>query len=402
MTNALVRKSLVRKELGDPADPVAKSLGTLTDTVKAFKTDVDAKLKTATDAVTDLGNRVGALEAKGNRGQDREERHSGTGAAIASVSPGQRFTDSAEFKRMLEQKTGRSGQVSLGMTLKAIVNYSTTEESGAYRTPESRLPGVMAAPQRALTFIEILPVMQVATDIVEHVTRSVFANNAGPQAGGSPTAHAEGVLKNESNITFSLTRTQVETYAHWLLASRQVLDDAPALQQYIQSELLHGLRLIIERDLLLGTGSAATLKGIVPQLAVGSYGTAASNADKVARARAQIDAQGYATTHVVMHPDVWSEILTSKDNDGGYLSGNFTNPAAQTLWGLPVVTTPAMTDQRILVGDFARGVVLAERMTATVELSREDDQNFRKNLVTLLSEWRGALITKDVNAFRLI
>ena len=47
----------------------------------------------------------------------------------------------------------------------------------------------------------------------------------------------------------------VITIAHWIPASRQVLDDAPMLQSYINVRMTYGLKLEEEDELLNGDGS---------------------------------------------------------------------------------------------------------------------------------------------------
>ena len=70
-----------------------------------------------------------------------------------------------------------------------------------------------------------------------------------------------------------------------------------------------------------------------------------------------------------------------------------------TLWGLPVVATQSMASGKFLAGAFQLGAQIFDRMDAMVEISTEDDQNFRKNLVTVLAEERLALAVYRPEAF---
>ena len=79
-----------------------------------------------------------------------------------------------------------------------------------------------------------------------------------------------------------------------------------------------------------------------------------------------------------------------------------TSPGADVapqLFGTPVVATAAMLQGKFLVGAFENGVTLYDRMKARVEISTEDSDNFRKNLVTILAEERLALGVKAPTAF---
>src|SRR3546814_2014836 len=97
-----------------------------------------------------------------------------------------------------------------------------------------------------------------------------------------------------------------------------------------------------------------------------------------------------ATGHV-LNPIDWAEIELTKITDGGYLFANPQNDSQPRLWGLPVVETQAMTAGNFLTGAFRLGAQIFDRQDARVEVSTEDSDNFRKNLVTILAEERLAL-----------
>ena len=58
-----------------------------------------------------------------------------------------------------------------------------------------------------------------------------------------------------------------------------------------------------------------------------------------------------------------------------------------------------MASGKFLTGAFQLGAQIFDRMDAVVEISTEDDQNFRKNLVTVLAEERLALAVYRPEAF---
>jgi HK97 family phage major capsid protein len=62
-----------------------------------------------------------------------------------------------------------------------------------------------------------------------------------------------------------------------------------------------------------------------------------------------------------------------------------------TLWGLPVVATNTMRDNQFLVANGSMAAQIWDRQSAAIEVSREDSDNFRKNMVTILAEERLAL-----------
>ena len=69
---------------------------------------------------------------------------------------------------------------------------------------------------------------------------------------------------------------------------------------------------------------------------------------------------------VVLNDIDWADIELTKTSDGAYL---FTNPqgtVSPRMWGLPIVNTPAMTAGDFLVGNFAMGATVYDRMGVEV------------------------------------
>lgn len=62
-----------------------------------------------------------------------------------------------------------------------------------------------------------------------------------------------------------MVTSNVTTIAHWVLATRQILDDVPMLQSYVDGRLRYGLALVEENQLLNGSGTGTDLAGIYTQ-----------------------------------------------------------------------------------------------------------------------------------------
>jgi HK97 family phage major capsid protein len=69
------------------------------------------------------------------------------------------------------------------------------------------------------------------------------------------------------------------------------------------------------------------------------------------------------------------------------------------LWGLPVVESDGMSRGDFLVGAFRLAATLFDREEAAILVSTEDQDNFVKNLVTILAEERLALAITRPTAF---
>ncbi|WP_339492393.1 phage major capsid protein [Pseudomonas rhizophila] len=257
--------------------------------------------------------------------------------------------------------------------------------AGALIEPQ-RNAGILMPGLRRLTIRDLLAQGRISSNSLEYVRENVFTNSAAPVA--------ESTLKPESNLTFTKETANVKTIAHWIQASRQVMDDAPMLESYVNNRLLFGLALVEEGQLLNGDGTGDNLVGLN---AVASDYDATLNAtgdtmaDKIAHAIFQTSESEFEASGIILNPRDWHAIALLKDADGRYIFGGPAAFAAKVMWGLPVVATKAQALGTFTVGGFDLASQVWDRMDATVEVSREDRDNFVKNMLTILCEERLAL-----------
>ncbi len=285
----------------------------------------------------------------------------------------------------------------VSMAMKATIT-SATDSAGSLIVPARDM--AVGMPRRRLAIRDLLNVVRVTSGSVEYAKQVSRPSAAAPVA--------EGVLKAESSMTLELVTAPIRTIAHWIPASRQVLDDAPQLQGIIDEEMLYGLAIKEEQQLLFGDGTGQNLEGMVPQATEFDpvlLFAEPTFIDVIAAAIHQAALSEVPVTGIVVHPTDWWKMRTTKDADGRYILGDPAANVPPNLFGIPVVPTQAMTVDNFLVGGFG-AQTLYDRWDARVEISTEDSDNFRKNLVTVLAEERigfaakqpQALITGDFTA----
>ena len=257
--------------------------------------------------------------------------------------------------------------------------------AGALIEPQ-RNAGILMPGLRRLTIRDLLAQGRISSNSLEYVRENVFTNSA--------ATVAEGNLKPESNLTFTKETANVKTIAHWIQASRQVMDDAPMLESYVNNRLLFGLALVEEGQLLNGDGTGDNLSGL--NKVATAYDTVLNatgdtRADQIAHAIFQTSESEFEASGIILNPRDWHAIALLKDADGRYIFGGPAAFAAKVMWGLPVVATKAQTLGTFTVGGFDLASQVWDRMDATVEVSREDRDNFVKNMLTILCEERLAL-----------
>lgn len=249
-----------------------------------------------------------------------------------------------------------------------------------------RLPGIQTPGQRRLVIRDLLAQGRISTNSLEYVREKVFTNSAAPVK--------EKAQKPESDITFDKETANVKTVAHWIQASRQVMDDAPMLQSYVNNRLLYGLALVEEDQLLNGSGTGDNLTGInkvATAYDVTLNVSGDTRADMIAHAIYQVTESEFSASGIILNPRDWHSIALLKDGDGRYIFGGPQAFTSNIMWGLPVVPTRAQELGTFTVGGFDLASQVWDRMDATIEVSREDRDNFVKNMLTILCEERLAL-----------
>mgnify|MGYP003640938231 CR=1 FL=1 len=370
-------------------DEISKTTERANEELKSFgkvQSETEGKLDAMKSEYDALYDRVQAVEQKG--------------ATIAEAKEvetlGMKFMGSDAFKDIKEGRTGRAR-----MELKTAIINATGQNQALVAS--DRLGGIYSTPNRILTIRDVLPTSATDSNLVEYTRENAFTNNAGPQIAGSPEAY-ENVTKPESAITFTLVNSPVVTLAHFIPASKQVLDDSASLQSHIDNRLMYGLKLKEETQLLSGTGSNHQLNGLITQGTTyvnSSSPNYTNEIDIIRDAVRQAHVAEYRPDFLVLHPTDWFSIEIRKvgTSDDRYVVGDpGMGMMSPNLWGLPVVVTNSITAGTFLVGS-AMGAEIKDRQQAAVEMSLEDSTNFQKNMVTLRAEERLTLCVYRTEAF---
>ena len=318
-------------------------------------------------------------------------------------SIGETVTEHEQCKAFLEQGMRSSGRIPVTTFFKktAIVT-----DGSLFALPQ-RVPDIYAV-YLPLRVRDLLVSSQATSNIVEFMRESSNTNAAAPQGyGSSPQVH-ENVAKAESAMVFDLQAQPIVTLAHWIPASRQVLDDSAALQNFINRRMLYFLKLVEENQLLNGTGANGDLTGLMP--AASAYAGPSpippgeTRLDSIRRAIGQVEAAGFTATGVVVAPADWTAISLIKTvgtaSSGQYVYSDPHVAGPPSVWGRPLVISSRMAAGSFLVGDFSvAGAELWDRMQSTVEISREHADFWVRNMCAILAEERLALTIYQSAAF---
>jgi HK97 family phage major capsid protein len=352
--------------------------------------DLSAATKQSADealtAVNELKARLDEAEQKLARKGDEGPRR--------PQSAGEIFVSNEEVKAFIANPSvGRR----VGAEVKAIITSLTTDADGSAGDLIVPMRAPIVDPvKRRLTIRDLLTPGRTSSNAIQYPKETGFTNSA------AAISETSGAVKAQSEMKFDLVTSAVVTIAHWVLAHRNILDDVPMLQSYIDGRLRYGLGYVEDNALLNGAGSP-DLSGIYTQATASTANLAVVTSptflDVIRAAMLQASLANIPPTGIVLNPTDWFKFETTKDTAGAYIIGNPQDGTNPRLWGLPVVETPAMTVDKFLVGAFRYGAQIFDRMDARVEISTEDDVNFRSNLVTILAEERLALAVYNTLAF---
>ena len=270
-------------------------------TLDSIDKKIDAKLNPVASAMADL--------------EQKMARRGGGGTEFETKSLGALVAENDGLKAFAEDIDRRPG--TFPMETKAI---TTATGSGAAAVAQPFRDAPVSQPRRALTVRSLLNAITISTGSVEVPRQSGRTNNAGMVA--------EGTLKPQSDLTWEMLTVPARKIAHWVIASSEILADAPQLAGIIDTELVYGLDYVEDVQLLKGDGTGQNLTGLIP--AATAYALPAGMTDfasptiidKVALAMLQAALANYTPDGVVLHPADWLRMRLAKNAQGDYILGD--------------------------------------------------------------------------------
>lgn len=206
-----------------------------------------------------------------------------------------------------------------------------------------------------------------------------------------------GGQKPTINYTPSVAEAPVRKIAGLLHVPDEVMDDVVGFRAWIAYELPKAYMDAEDLQIFKGDGTGLNLLGLWfqanPQsLPLGSVTPASNTIDKIIAGITEIRLRKRATSGVFVSPVEWMEILINKGNTDEYtypiiLDAN----GVMRIGGVPIFWSNVFEPGEGLVGDFARGTAIMQKMAMRIDYSSENKDNFEKNIVTIRLEGRLAL-----------
>lgn len=374
------------KNLTEKVQPMAENA--LKEAQKAGELSAETK-KIVDDTLTDLNNLRQAqndLQVKLGEAEQLFARGGQQGNQNVNASAGDLTIQHDGVVAMVGNAV-QGKRISVAVPRAALTSFAVNPVDGSTQ--------IVTAPNQRLSIRDLLAPGKTASNAIAYLRETGFTNAAAPVP--------ENTAKPYSELTFEEVLEGVKTIAHMLKASKQILDDLPQLQSFINGRLLNGLKRVEDAQLLFGSGVGSNLHGIYTQATAYSAPITIATPTRVDTMRlAMLQAalaDVFSTGHV-LHMNDWTAIELLKDTTGAYLFTNPFSPNTPSLWGLPVAeTNHAAMSGNFLTGSFAEAAQIFDREDANVVISTENADDFEKNMISIRCEERLALAVYRPEAF---
>ena len=207
--------------------------------------------------------------------------------------------------------------------------------SGSRSTGVVMLDEVFEQGRPPQSILDVLPARVVDPNysFLQQTTRT---NNAAPVA--------EGDTKPTSVYTLTENAARLQVIAH---LSEQIphhaLGDNVNLEHFIDSEMLHGLQVAVENQVVNGTGTAPALRGILATSGIQTQAFATDILTSISKGITKIEGQGLAADVLVISASDWEAVeLLAATSGATDVRGVPIDATARRLWGVQAVVSTVL------------------------------------------------------------
>lgn len=374
-------------------EPVMKKLDGIEDALKAQADKAEAEIKALGKSSKDTETALENLGIKQRELADEllqiKQKQTAPAAEGEKISSwGEQFIKSAGYEAFVS-----------GNQQKARFEVKNTLVGSGTNVAPARSGNIVSGAYQPLTLESFLPSTPTGSNAVEFTRENVFTNTAAEAA--------EGAVKAESALTWTLVSQPISTVAHWIKISKQLAADAPALSAYVNTRMAYGVDAKVETQLVVGNGVAPNISGIATGnftahgIANAALGTVLKKLVLIRKVLADSYAAGWPADAILLNPADWAAIeIELMTTAAGQTLYSVSEGGTPRLFGLPVIQSIGVVADTFYAGAFAQAYMIHNREGVTIELSDSDSDNFTKNLITIRAERRLALATERPAAVR--
>jgi hypothetical protein len=299
---------------------------------------------------------------------------------------GDRWLESSSYGEMKDSSFNRLGQI-------AEFDHSL-EMKDVYSNMAGTIPNIntLGHPQdlglqprvlRPGRIRDLFPAEQTTANVLYGIRETGFTNNAAvvpertaadgtsPATGGPTDVFG---LKPRSTLSFVPVTYPLATIAHVLYVHKQTLMDEPRMRGLIDRDLVDGIKMVEDAQILYGNGVGDNLTGIINTPGIQTY--TGSSADplsaQIRRAITRAILAYFPPTGLVLHPLDWENLELERDLNGAYrLAVNIAIGGEKRVWRISLVETPAINEGQFLMGAFGIGAKLYDRYQVNIAVEND-------------------------------
>jgi HK97 family phage major capsid protein len=360
---------------------IAKGQGDNVEAIKSLKEEIaentKLQMKSLNETIKQYGLQIKKLS--------EQEKIDGAGV-VDSVRKGLELNK----EELLKVKGNKNASMSFKAAGTMLIS---TNVSGGNVPVEQRLPGMDAIASRQIRLLDVVTRGTADSNVISWVSQV----NKDGAAGGTD----EGALKNQIDFDLIVINESVKKRTAFIKVSTEMIDDISFMTAEINNELMRELLKDVENQVYQGDNVGSNLNGIrtvATAFAAGDFaGTvdSANDADVLTVAMNQIEvAEQDDPTYAFVHPNTLTalKLIKTSTTDRRYIDRLVMIAGQMTLDGMPIIKTTLVTKGEYLIGNFAASTVY-DKGEIDIEVGRDSD-DFTKNLVTVLAEWRGLCLVK--------
>lgn len=282
--------------------------------------------------------------------------------------------------------------------------------SGTYGVPNPISTEIFSMGQVPTTFLDLIPTTQAPSDNPDVPTGNTFTFLRQVTRTNNAAIAADGTTKPTSVYTIEEVEDKYRIIAHLSEAiPLRYFDDHANLREWLRSEMEYGLRLALETQLVSGEGVIASgspggpkdeITGILETSGIVTQAFDTDIFRTCRKALSVLQAYGAApTAYVLSLTDAETIDLAQDDASRYYSTGPFA-AGPGTLWGLPRLTSTALSAGTAILADWNAAELLI-RDEAELAVDTGGDL-FEKNQTKMRVEGRFGFAVKNPTAFAKI
>ena len=222
-------------------------------------------------------------------------------------------------------------------------------------------------------------------------------------SGTAPAFRRAATALSQREFGTEIRTVNLEFCGEWVPVSREEFLDVQGFTMFLNTVIRDDVMLAIDDQLLNGDGTAPNILGLnsitgkqtvnLNATSVGSgkfgFGTTA-----IHEAKTLAFATGHTNSDfVVMNPNDWHLIRTQRDTEDRLLIGGELMDVMPSLFGMPVISTPAQAAETVFVGASMK-LMLLQQGGLMVEWTNAHDDGFGKLIDAVRAYCRIGLVSR--------